>query len=48
MHIVDDFTGKESNGALYLFDEGTSIYARDRRENVPQFTREYGEFIGNP
>lgn len=35
-------------GVLYIFDERTSEFAQNRRENVPKFIREYGEFIGNP
>jgi len=35
-------------GVLYIFDEGTSEFAQDRREKIPEFIREYGEFIGNP
>ncbi|MDV7137352.1 phosphatase PAP2 family protein [Maribacter sp. TH_r10] len=35
-------------GFLYLFDDHTSKFLRDRRDNVPSFIRHYGEFIGNP
>ncbi|MDE3742435.1 phosphatase PAP2 family protein [Maribacter polysaccharolyticus] len=35
-------------GLLYLFDDQTSKFFRDGRENVPSFIRQYGEFIGNP
>ncbi len=37
-----------SIGFLYLFDDQTSKFFRDRRHNVPGFIRDYGEFIGNP
>ena len=35
-------------GALYLIDDDTSRFFRDRQQDVPKFLREYGEFYGNP
>ncbi|EAR02485.1 phosphatase PAP2 family protein [Maribacter sp. HTCC2170] len=35
-------------GGLFLVDYETSDFLRERKDNVPQFIREYGEFIGNP
>jgi membrane-associated phospholipid phosphatase len=35
-------------GGLFLIDYETSYFLRDRKNNIPQFIREYGEFIGNP
>ena len=35
-------------GVLYLFDDQTSKFFRDGRDNVPRFIRDYGEAIGNP
>ncbi|WP_282055513.1 phosphatase PAP2 family protein [Maribacter luteus] len=35
-------------GFIYLFDDQTSKFLRDGRDNVPSFIRDYGEFIGNP
>jgi len=35
-------------GLFYLFDEDSSRFFRERRDDVPQFIREYGEFYGSP
>lgn len=35
-------------GLLYIFDEQTSEFARNQREGVPNFIREYGTNIGSP
>lgn len=35
-------------GLLYLVDDNTSRFFRGRRDDIPTFIRDYGEFYGNP
>ena len=35
-------------GALYVIDDDTSRFFRDRQQDIPKFLREYGDLYGSP